>query len=69
MTKVRDDLKEKGALLPGDLIVGVGSERGSDLSDFRLLLDMQERSNSKSIVLFRLRGETLEFVTVDIKRG
>lgn len=69
VTKVRDDLKEKGALLPGDLIVGVGSERVSDLSDFRLLLDMQERSNSKSIVLFRLRGETHEFVTVDIKRG
>ena len=69
VTEVSDDLKGKGALRPGDVIVGVGSDRVSDLSDFRLLLDMHHQSDSKSIVLFRLRGETSEFVTVDIKRG
>ncbi len=69
VTEVSDDLQEHGVLRPGDLIVGVGSDRVSDLSDFRLLLDMRRRSESKSIVLFRLRGETSEFVTIDIKRG
>jgi hypothetical protein len=55
--------------LPGDLIVGFGSDRVTDLSDFRLLLDIQRQSDSTSIVLFRQRGEKSEFITVEINRG
>ena len=69
VTEVSEDLGEDAALRPGDIIVGVGSDRVTDLSDFRLLLDMQRQSDSKNIVLFRQRGETSEFVTVEIKRG
>ena len=64
-----EDIDEDDALRPGDLIIGFGSDRVGDLSDFRLLLDMRRQSDSKSIVLFRQRGEESDFVTVEIKRS
>ena len=67
--EVSDDIERDADLLPGDLIVGFGSDKITDLSNFRLLLDMQRQSDSTSVVLFRQRGEQREFVTVEIKRG
>ena len=69
VTEVSEDIDGDADLLPGDVIVGFGSDRVTDLSEFRLLLDMQRQSDSESIVLFRQRGEKSEFVTVEIKRG
>ena len=69
VTEVSEDIDEDDALRPGDLIIGFGSDRVGDLSDFRLLLDMRRQSDSKSIVLFRQRGEESDFVTVEIKRS
>ena len=69
VTEVSEDIDGDADLLPGDLIVGIGSDKVTDLSDIRLLLDMQRQSDSTSVVLFRQRGEQSEFVTVEIKRG
>ena len=69
VTDVNENIDGHADLLPGDLIVGFGSDRITDLSDFRLLLDMQSQSESTSIVLFRQRGDKSEFVTVEINRG
>ena len=69
VTEVNEGIDGKADLLPGDLIVGFGSNRITDLSEFRLLLDIQRQTDTKSIVLFRQRGEKSEFVTVEIKRG
>ncbi|MDA0231088.1 MAG: Do family serine endopeptidase [Proteobacteria bacterium] len=69
VTGVSEDIGEHADLVPGDLIVGFGSDRITDLSDFRLLLDMQRQSDSASIVLFRQRGDKSEFITVEINRG
>jgi len=69
VTEVSEGIDGDANLRPGDLIVGFGSDRISNLSEFRLLLDMQQHSDSKSIVLFRQRGETSEFVTIKIIRG
>ena len=69
VTEVNEGIDGKADLLPGDLIVGFGSDRITDLSEFRLLLDIQRQTDTKSIVLFRQRGEKSEFVTVEIKRG
>ena len=66
---MNEDIDAHADLLPGDLIVGFGSDRVTDLSDFRLLLDIQRQSDSTSIVLFRQRGEKSEFITVEINRG
>ena len=67
VTEVNEGIDGKADLLPGDLIVGFGSNRITDLSEFRLLLDIQRQTDTKSIVLFRQRGEKSEFVTVEIK--
>jgi serine protease Do len=69
VTGVSEDIDEDDGLRPGDLILGFGSDRITDLSDFRLLLDIQRQSDAESIVLFRQRGEDSEFVTVEINRG
>ena len=69
VTDVGKDIDEHADLLPGDLIVGFGSDRITDLSDFRLLLDMQRQSDSTNIVLFRQRDDKSEFITVEINRG
>ena len=69
VTVGNEDIDAHADLLPGDLIVGFGSDRVTDLSDFRLLLDIQRQSDSTSIVLFRQRGEKSEFITVEINRG
>ena len=55
VTEVNEGIDGKADLLPGDLIVGFGSNRITDLSEFRLLLDIQRQTDTKSIVLFRHR--------------
>ena len=68
VTNVNEDINGHADLLPGDLIVGLGSGRITDLSKFRMLLDRQRRSESVNIVLLRQRGDKSEFVTVEINR-
>ena len=68
VTNVNEDINGHADLSPGDLIVGLGSDRITDLSDFRMLLDTQRQSESANIVLFRQRGDKSEFVTVEINR-
>ena len=68
ITNIKAGINGHADLLPGDLLVGIGSVRIADLSDFRLLFDRQRQSESTNIVLFRQRGDKSEFVTVEINR-
>ena len=67
VTEVSEDLDSD--IRPGDLIVGFGSDRINDLSDFRLRLDLFSQTDSESVVLYRQRGDKGEFVTLGIKRS
>ncbi|MBT3629464.1 MAG: hypothetical protein HN527_15310, partial [Rhodospirillaceae bacterium] len=69
VTDVSEDFDASGDIRPGDLIVGFGSDRITDLSDFRLRLDLFSQTESKSVVLYRQRGDKGEFVTLGIKRS
>ena len=69
VTELSDDFDAGADILPGDLIVGFGSERINDLSDFRLRLDLHRRAEAESVVLFRQRGGAGEFVTLGLKPG
>lgn len=69
VTDVSEDFDDSSDIRPGDLIVGFGSDRISDLSDFRLRLDLFSQTDSKSVVLYRQRGDKGEFITLGIKRS
>jgi serine protease Do len=69
VTDVSAALADAADLKPGDLIVGIGSRRVKDLSEFRLLLDMQQEADADSIELHRQRNGDRAAVTVEIKRG
>lgn len=69
VTAVSGEFNGDADILPGDLIVGFGSDRINDLSDFRLRLDLHRQAKSENVVLFRLRGDKGEFITLDLKHG
>ena len=69
VTEVSEDFDSESDIRPGDLIVGFGSDRIKDLSEFRLRLDLFSQTDSESVVLYRQRGDEGEFVTLGIKRS
>jgi serine protease Do len=69
VTEVSEDFDAESDIRPGDLIVGFGSDRINDLSEFRLRLDLFSQTDSESVVLYRQRGDEGEFVTLGIKRS
>ena len=69
VTEVSADFDAESDIRPGDLIVGFGSDRINDLSEFRLRLDLFSQTDSESVVLYRQRGDEGEFVTLGIKRS
>ncbi len=69
VTEVSEDFDDSSDIRPGDLILGFGSDRITDLSDFRLRLDLFSQTDSESVVLYRQRGNKGEFVTLGIKRS